>query len=44
MWKRLGKSNVYSVVVGDWGGVKAKIMGKVVGWLVYRISRAKRKT
>ena len=23
-WKRLGKGNVYNMVVGDWSGVKAK--------------------
>lgn len=36
--KRLGKSNVNRVVVGDWGGVKAKIIGKDVGWLVHTVS------
>lgn len=36
--KRFAKGNVYSMVGGDWSGLKAKIIGEDVEWFIYTVS------
>lgn len=39
-WERLGKSNVYSVVVGDWIGVITEIIGEDEECFVHKVSES----